>query len=512
MDPFAVAQLLDVSTDSSVKHAGGAVSTATNAWGGNRLSLCLLQALSASLPGKRVIGLGSGLGILELVAAALGASALATDLPAVVPLLTRNVEANRALLDGVLRGAAGVRATALDWTQAPALPVDVSSTGPFDMVFASDVVYWPALFQPLVDTLVALSAWGGEEGRGPPPHVFLAMEARKPTELRFFHALDAAGFRWYRLDDSAVGMGGLGRSDGRSVGLFWARRVGDRGRGPPPPVPVARHLHDDAGGEEEEAAARVVWDYLRLGASCARADLLLVLCSNDPRVAVHAATLWLRGWAPLLLFSGGVGKLTEGLYGGLSEGEHFARIAVRMGVPSEAVLVEGRSTNTGENIRFSAERLREAGLFTSADGGKGGGCGVYVGPRRAILVQKPFMERRTLATFQAQGRGVAGGGWERCEALHVSSPPLAWEAYPTRDAPGLDRASVLSVMCGDLQRIAIYPALGYQSRQVIPAEVWAALRTLVRVGHTGHLLPSPTAEGEYAALERGAADPECVQA
>jgi uncharacterized SAM-binding protein YcdF (DUF218 family) len=66
------------------------------------------------------------------------------------------------------------------------------------------------------------------------------------------------------------------------------------------------------------------------------------------------------------------------------EAELFARIAEGMGVPPDRIIVENRSTNTGENVLFTRRLLAEMG----------------VEPESFILVQKPYMERRTYATFR----------------------------------------------------------------------------------------------------------------
>jgi hypothetical protein len=43
-------------------------------------------------------------------------------------------------------------------------------------------------------------------------------------------------------------------------------------------------------------------------------------------------------------------------------------------------------------------------------------------------------------------------------------------------------------MVGDLQRIRVYPARGYQIEQDIPTDVWAAYEELVRAGYDRHLI------------------------
>src|SRR5437762_927659 len=101
-----------------------------------------------------------------------------------------------------------------------------------------------------------------------------------------------------------------------------------------------------------------VWRYHQLNHQLSKADAILVLCSHDKVVAERGARLFLEGWAPLLIFSGGLGSITRRLWRE-PEADQFARIAVAMGVPKEDILVENRSTNTGENILLTKQLLAE---------------------------------------------------------------------------------------------------------------------------------------------------------
>jgi uncharacterized SAM-binding protein YcdF (DUF218 family) len=210
---------------------------------------------------------------------------------------------------------------------------------------------------------------------------------------------------------------------------------------------------------EIDSLARIVWDYHLLSHELVASDCILVLGSNDSRVAEHGAQLWLDGWAPLLVFTGGEGALTRGLFG-CSEAEHFAQIAIDMGVPADCILVEPRAANTGENITFTQALLAERGLD----------------PRSFIVVQKPFMERRSYATFKKH--------WPDKD-LVVTSPPIGYDDYAT---DGLSRDDFINVMLGDLQRIRAYPARGFQIPQEIPDDVWAAFEQLVAWGYDRHLI------------------------
>ena len=103
---------------------------------------------------------------------------------------------------------------------------------------------------------------------------------------------------------------------------------------------------------------QVLWDYNNLNQPLKKAEAIFVLCSNDIRVAQYAAELYLRGFAPLVIFSGNVGAQTNGMFD-KPEAEVFADIAVKMGVPSENILIENKATNTAENILFTKKLLSD---------------------------------------------------------------------------------------------------------------------------------------------------------
>jgi len=207
------------------------------------------------------------------------------------------------------------------------------------------------------------------------------------------------------------------------------------------------------------SAAKILWDYHHLNHNIEKADCILTLGSHDLRVAERAAELYLQGWAPVLIFSGGLGNLTQEIWTE-SEADQFAKIAVAMGVPASSILIENKSTNTGENILFTGQLLEEKNM----------------NPQSFILVQKPYMERRSLATFKKH--------WPD-KKLIVTSPQFSFEEYATEEIP-LEK--VIHIMVGDLQRIKLYPAKGFQIFQDIPDTVWKSYEELVASGFNHHLI------------------------
>jgi uncharacterized SAM-binding protein YcdF (DUF218 family) len=135
-----------------------------------------------------------------------------------------------------------------------------------------------------------------------------------------------------------------------------------------------------------------------------------------------------------------------------------------MNVPRDRILVEPNSTNTGENVRFTRQLLAERGID----------------PESFIVVQKPYMERRSYATFRKM--------WPEKQVL-VTSPQVSFADYLAQYThTSLSPDDVVGIMVGDLQRIKIYPELGFQIAQEIPEEVWDAYEQLVQAGYDKYLI------------------------
>jgi uncharacterized SAM-binding protein YcdF (DUF218 family) len=211
--------------------------------------------------------------------------------------------------------------------------------------------------------------------------------------------------------------------------------------------------------EEIISLAKILWNYHRLNQNLERADCILALGSHDLRVAERVAELYIQGFAPLVIMSGGLGNFTQDIWTE-KEADKFAAIAIEKGVPKDAILIENNSTNTGENILFTQKLLRKNGLD----------------PESFIVVQKPYMERRSYATFKKH--------WPD-KKLMVTSPQISFEEYPNEEIP-LER--VIYIMAGDLQRIKVYPEKGFQVYQQIPEEVWNAYQMLISLGFDQHLM------------------------
>jgi uncharacterized SAM-binding protein YcdF (DUF218 family) len=142
------------------------------------------------------------------------------------------------------------------------------------------------------------------------------------------------------------------------------------------------------------------------------ADAIVVLAGESGERVVEGVHLWREGWAPLIVMSGGLGE------GNVTLAELMRRQAVSLGVDEHHIVVQDRSTDTGEDARYVAQLARQRGFH------------------RVLLVTSPYHARRALWLFR---RELAGTG------IEVVSRPVraSWfrtSAWWTRKA---DRKVVL---------------------------------------------------------------------
>ena len=211
---------------------------------------------------------------------------------------------------------------------------------------------------------------------------------------------------------------------------------------------------------------------------------LVILAGNAVIPTIDAACR-LAAEGRELLISGGIGHSTTYLYDavarhprycaidtpGRAEAAILADIAQRFwGVPRSRILIEDRSSNCGENARFSLALMGERALT----------------PAAAVVVQDPTMQRRTMATFaRAQQESGAQIRWLSHPGF---APELRWAGnHAAFAAPGEGAwpvARYLSLLLGELPRLRD-DEQGYGPRGLdfivhvdIPDEIEAAWRCL----------------------------------
>lgn len=222
---------------------------------------------------------------------------------------------------------------------------------------------------------------------------------------------------------------------------------------PPPPAEI-------------RAAAAAALAYLAAAdpAPTTPVDAIIGFGVFDLRLPSFCGDLFRAGAAPRLIFTGGIGAGTGAL--GQPEADAW-RDALRRTHPEindAAVIRENRSTNTAENIAFTAALLaREHPALT-----------LGVGLRTAIIVTSPSRLRRVRLTLRHLQ--------PRLHAIGLLPPHTFEGEAHLYTAHGFD---YLDHLAGELDRIVDYSARGWIAAEPLPpviAAVRAQLRTFQQRG------------------------------
>ncbi|OBQ49135.1 hypothetical protein A4U61_29630 [Streptomyces sp. H-KF8] len=207
------------------------------------------------------------------------------------------------------------------------------------------------------------------------------------------------------------------------------------------------------------ADAQRLWDFQQMGHKLRPCSVAIGLGSHDLGVADTTADLYHRGMMPLIVFTGATSRTTRDRMP-RGEAEHYRERAMELGVLADAILVEPRARNTGENIRFSRALLEEHQVNVSS----------------VLLVSKPYEERRAYAT--------ACKLWPEVEWLNASTPMTLSEYVDSIGNAHL----VIDMLAGAQQRLMIYPQQGFMIEQRVPDAVTAAYERLRDAGFTSRLV------------------------
>ena len=131
-------------------------------------------------------------------------------------------------------------------------------------------------------------------------------------------------------------------------------------------------------------ALKILWSYMKLNQKITKSNVIIGCGCHDLNIPVRCAELYREGFAKKILFTGGLGKITLNFFQ-KSEAKTFRDIAIKCGVDKNDILIENKSTNTGDNFRFGIKVLEKANI--TAD--------------KIIIVHRPINERRTFASAKA---------------------------------------------------------------------------------------------------------------
>lgn len=206
---------------------------------------------------------------------------------------------------------------------------------------------------------------------------------------------------------------------------------------------------------EVVAAARQALAYLAATDPLpgAPVDAILGFGVFDLRLPVFCGNLYRRGLAPKIIFTGGLGAGTGNLGGPEADAWHTALRRADPSIPPTDIILENRSTNTAENVAFTAALLARdhPNLDLTGEG------------RRIIVVASPSRLRRVALTLRLTHPTLAV-----TRQLPDFSLESEWAVY------GLQGINYATHLAGELNRIVEYPARGWIAAEPLPPEIAAA--------------------------------------
>lgn len=211
--------------------------------------------------------------------------------------------------------------------------------------------------------------------------------------------------------------------------------------------------------DDLRAAIQTLWDYHDMHHELRPVNVGIGLGSHDLGVATYAAELFHTGLFPRIAFTGANAPTTLERFP-RGEAVHYREHALELGVPDDAIVVEPKARNTGDNITFTRNLLETRDIEV----------------RSAVLISRPYQQRRAYATCRKL--------WPEVDVI-CASQPLPLDDY-VESIGDVDR--VINMLVGDTQRITVYAERGFAIQQPIPCSVTDAYNRLLQAGFRKRVL------------------------
>lgn len=206
--------------------------------------------------------------------------------------------------------------------------------------------------------------------------------------------------------------------------------------------------------------AKTLFDFLYLREEISVADAVMGFGHFDEKIPVHCGSLYTKGYARLIIFSGGVGAGSTGL--NKAEAQVFSDklFTYFPEIQLEKVILEDQSTNTGENIQFTFSLLNQKHSELLAPNGI----------KKLVLVANAYRQRRVWLTCRKHIKNIE---------LINSPPDTSFE----QEREMFEKAgeNFLSHLVNEIEKIKAYPTKGYIVHSRIPDEIIQAYEQLKRL-------------------------------
>ena len=206
-----------------------------------------------------------------------------------------------------------------------------------------------------------------------------------------------------------------------------------------------------------------IWNYMKLDMKIEKSDLILGCGCANLNIPIKCAELLKNNYADNILFSGGLGKITVDSFD-KTEAEKYREIAIEQGIDKNKIFIENKSTNTGDNFRFSLKVIEKYNIKSD----------------KIIIVHNNLSQRRTLSAAKAIMKN---------KKLVITSPNRTFSQFIERlnNETEEQEKNIISVIVGDIQRIIIFPQLGWQLENDVPEQIVEDYYKLKNMGYTKYI-------------------------
>lgn len=191
-------------------------------------------------------------------------------------------------------------------------------------------------------------------------------------------------------------------------------------------------------------AAVLLFNYLLVEDPKEPANAIFVLGGSSLEPPIHAAKLYHEQLAPKVAFISTGGNFGGEKIWGMPENQKYAEVLVEAGVPYDAILTEGLTTNTLVEAQQAIPFLEGRGVQTTS----------------LILVSRPVHQRRAWATFRKQ------------------HPRVRYINQPALEPFTMDDRTLLPRIVQEMDRLKTYGAKGDIQLQYSTTEIDTALEVV----------------------------------
>ena len=207
----------------------------------------------------------------------------------------------------------------------------------------------------------------------------------------------------------------------------------------------------------QSSEAYKIFSYLYLREVRQKVDAIIGFGHFDMKIPRTCGKLYQEGYAPKIIFTGGVGAGTADLQKNEALVFHDELLRHYPDIPEDDVLIEDQSTNTGQNIHFLKEKAFR----------QWPGHNFSKGISSVMLVCNAARQRRTWLT------------WKKIlpEVHAINCPPDT--SFENEKALFQSKGRALeNLLIGEMERILSYPDKGFIVEEKVPEDVYDAYQAL----------------------------------